>query len=309
MNKKRTRILWLLGASVLLSVIIVLLANMMSGGTAPRARDRATAPPKSTRPADAHPFSGSVNGGLMWEGSPPFQELCKQHGAVIRMGAFRTVLPNPLPGEEYNVALGADMLAGRVLQPGQAFSLNQALGARNRSRGFQEGPAYSGGQVIRVIGGGICKIATTLYNVSVLADVEIVQRRAHSMLVPYVPPGQDATISSGLDFVFRNNTDKPIVLWADTKGRTLFMAMYGGRVPPKVKWHHEVIDRQETWTVYQYNPKLKPGEEKEIVEGAEGVVVKSWLTLEYPGGKVETRQLGIDHYRPMPRVVERGPKV
>lgn len=309
MKKKVARILWPLGASALLSVIIVLLANIMSGGTAPPVRERAAAPSKSTRPAGAHPFSGSVQGALKWEGDSSFQELCKQHGAVIRMGAFKTVLPNPLPGEEYNVALGADLLAGKVLMPGQTLSLNQALGSRSRNRGFQEGPAYSGGQVIRVIGGGICKIATTLYNVSVLADVEIVQRRAHSMLVPYVPPGQDATISSGLDFVFRNNTDRPIVLWADTEGRTLYMAMYGGRVPPKVQWHHEVLERRETWTDYHYNPELRPGEEKEIMDGAEGLVVKSWLTLEYPDGKLETRQLGVDHYRPMPRVVERGPKV
>ena len=43
--------------------------------------------------------------------------------------------------------------------------------------------AYENGQVVDSIGGGVCQLATTLYNASLEAEVEIVQRQNHSMIV------------------------------------------------------------------------------------------------------------------------------
>jgi len=68
------------------------------------------------------------------------------------------------------------------------------------------------------IGGGICQTTTTLYNACLRAELEIVYRRQHSMIVSYVPPSWDAMVdyASGSDFVARNNTGYPIYLEAST---------------------------------------------------------------------------------------------
>lgn len=255
-----------------------------------------------------HPFGRPITETLPWETDAAFQELCAQQGANIRMGAFATTLPDPLPGEEFNFARAAEIVAGHVIQPNQIFSMNSVIGPFDASKGFREGPIYVGGQVARGMGGGVCKMATTLYNVAILADLPILARRNHSMLVPYANPGQDATISSmGIDLKFKNDTGHPIVVWAKTVDYTLYVAFYGQRVPPQVTWHHEVLQVQERPITRRLNPKLAPGEEQVVIPGSEGITVKSWLVLSYPDGRVVTRDLGIDWYRPMPRVVEHGP--
>ncbi|HEX2952540.1 MAG TPA: VanW family protein [Bacillota bacterium] len=257
--------------------------------------------------AREHPLGHAAKGLLVWENDEEFQKRCMEHHTLIRMAAFQTTLPDPLPGEEYNVGLAARMLAGTLVQPGQVFSLNKELGPRTKGRGFQEGPAYSGGQIIRVIGGGICKISTTLYNVAVLANLDIVERKAHGMLVPYVPPGQDATVSFGsLDFKFRNTSGSTILIWSEKLGNTLFIAFYGRKMPPQVKWRHEVLFRQKPPVIYHYNPKLRSRQKRVIQSGAESIRIKNWLEIYYQDGRTERKELGTDYYRPMPEIIEVG---
>lgn len=244
---------------------------------------------------------------LPWESDRKFLDALKKHNAYVRMGAFKTVLPDPLPGEEYNVHLAADMLAGSVIMPGKVFSQNGSIGPYTRARGFREGPTYMGGELVTTIGGGVCKIATTLYNVAIQSNLQIVERHNHSMIVPYVPAGQDATVYYGArDIKFRNNTSGPVMIWARSVDNTLYMAIYGGQKPPRITWHHQTLETRNTYTIYKKNPSLPKGTQKLILEGYNGYTVKTWLTVEMPDGSVKTRDLGIDVYRPMPRVVETG---
>jgi vancomycin resistance protein VanW len=255
----------------------------------------------------SHPYGRAFEGVLMWENDRGFHEFCAKHQTSVRMSAFQTTLPDPLPGEEYNVALAADYLTGKVIYPGAVFSVNATAGPYIKERGFRDGPTYMGTQVIKTIGGGVCKIASTLYNVATLANLKIIERYPHGMQVPYVPPGQDATVSYGnKDLKFINTTREPVILWADTNENTLYMAIYGRTKPPKVTWHHKILHRQITRTIYRCNRKLKPGEEKVVVPGADGLTVKSWLTIQYPDGRIVKKEMGIDYYRPLPNVVERG---
>lgn len=254
-----------------------------------------------------HPYGRPAKGVLPWENNRAFQEFCAKHRISLRMAAFQTTLPDPLPGEEYNVALAADLLAGTVVEPGRIFSMNAAIGPYTKYRGFQEGPAYFGTQVLKTIGGGVCKIATTLYNVTILANLEIIERRPHGMPVPYVPPGQDATVSDGAkDFKFRNNTGQPLLIWADTRDNTLYMAIYGRTKPPRVEWRHQILRRQKNRIILRVNRELPPGTQRVVIPGADGLTVRSWLIITYPDGRKVRRDLGIDTYQPLPEVRESG---
>jgi vancomycin resistance protein VanW len=263
--------------------------------------------PAGTYSLNNHPYGNPVEKApLIWENGPKFKQLSATHQTTVRIAAFQTTLPDPLPGEEFNIELAADRLAGTVVKPAQIFSMNRTLGPYTENRGFKLGPTYQGTKVVKTVGGGICKIATTLYNVAMLANLKIVERRAHGMLVPYVPPGQDATVSdSAQDFKFRNNTGRPILIWAKTIDNTLYMAFYGQTKPPQVIWGHQILNREKTQTIYLTNPGLSPGERKIKISGADGLTVKSWITVKHSTGKTETRDLGIDYYRPLPRVIER----
>ena len=254
-----------------------------------------------------HPYGRVFRGVMPWEHDRRFQEACARNGVSIRMGAFQTTLPDPLPGEEYNVGLAADLLAGTSVAPGKVFMMNSMLGPYSAERGFRQGPAYIGAQVYKVTGGGVCKIASTLYNVVTLANLQVVERHSHSMQVPYVPPGQDATVSTGSkDFKFRNDTPGPILIWADTRENTLYMAIYGRVRPPKVTWQHQILSRQPFQTVVRPNRDLKLGEQKTVIPGADGLAVRSWLMIQQVNGTMVRRTLGVDYYKPLTQVVEEG---
>ena len=246
---------------------------------------------------------------LPWFFNYPKQlvEQCRQLDIHRMAVAFRTILPDPLFGEEENIKVAADYLAGTVVAPGQILSLNNIIGPYTTARGYGEGPTYIANRVVGTIGGGVCKIASTLYNAVVAADLKIVERHPHSMLVPYVPPGRDATIAwGGKDFRFKNNRSTPIVLWAESTGSILYIAVYGQFNPPEVAWHHKELHRQPTWTIEQLNSKLPPGMTRRL-DGSDGVTVQTWIEVSYPDKLKDRRPMGTDYYRPMPNIVELGP--
>lgn len=118
-----------------------------------------------------------------------------------------------------NLRISAREVDGTILQPGEVFSTNAAIGPRSTSRGFRAAHIFMGKKVIEGVGGGICQCATTVYNAAREADLTIVERHSHSLPVSYATPANDATIYWGQkDMKFRNNTPAPIMVRAFLKG-------------------------------------------------------------------------------------------
>ncbi len=255
---------------------------------------------------DVPDISGPVDS-LPWAGDRDFLKAQGEVGTYVLMSAFCAVIENPSPGEESNVHLAAKSIAGILVQPGAIFSQNKALGPYVEGKGYQVGESYAGSQIIHTVGGGVCKIATSLYNVSVSSNLEIVERHNHSMPVAYVPYGQDATVAYGVkDLKFKNNTNFPILIWAEGIGNRLYMSLYGYGKPPIVEWQHKTLKKVQPSKVYKTNPDLAQGEEKVLVEGMEGATVETKLVITYPDGKTESKDMGLSHYLPMPHIIERN---
>ena len=90
------------------------------------------------------------------------------------------------------------------------------------------GGAYSAGELVQNYGGGVCQVSSTIYNVALYANLEIVERYNHSAVVSYVDPGRDATISYGSrDFKFKNNREYAIKLNARATNGILEMEIKG----------------------------------------------------------------------------------
>lgn len=248
-------------------------------------------------------------GPLPWEKDAKFRETIEKHDTTVLMAAFKAVLPVPYKSEGENIALAASQLAGTVVPRGQIFSQNQTLGPYTQNRGYRAGPTYVGNRQITTVGGGVCKIATMLYNVVTFSDLKVLMRHHHSMTVPYVPPGQDATVYYGArDFRFLNNTDGPVVIWCQRVGNTMYMALYGVQESPRVTWHHRVEKRMPFWVQQRHNSQLPPGTVEVVAPGRDGYVVKSWVTVETPDGTVTTKTKGTSWYNASPRIIELGPK-
>lgn len=111
-----------------------------------------------------------------------------------------------------NLKIASKKIDGTIINPGQTFSFNKVVGERTSAKGYKKAPIFAGGGTVNDVGGGICQVASTMYNTALLANVKITERHQHSQRVTYVPLGRDAAIfwSGNQDFKWTNNTNYPI---------------------------------------------------------------------------------------------------
>ncbi len=131
-----------------------------------------------------------------------------------------------------NIQLAASFFNGQVLMPGDKLSYNDTVGRRTIKRGFKVAGVYINGKHDTGVGGGICQVSTTLYNAALFANLGIPQRQNHSLPVPYVPLGRDATVDFGnIDLVLQNTTDAPIAVVSTYTPGALTFRILGQKVP------------------------------------------------------------------------------
>lgn len=127
-----------------------------------------------------------------------------------------------------NLKIASKAIDGTILQPGETFSFNKVVGKRTKAKGYKAAHVFTGpNSMTEGIGGGVCQVASTIFNAVLLSNLQIVERHQHSQRVSYVPLGRDAAIYWGSeDFKFKNNTDKPIMIKMTVKDGKITCALY-----------------------------------------------------------------------------------
>ena len=204
-----------------------------------------------------------------------------------------------------NIALAAKLVDGTVVQPGQTFSLNAAMGPRTANRGFDYAPVIASDNVLRQgVGGGVCQYATTLFNAVFFAGLPVVERDAHSIYISHYPTGRDATVSWGsADFKFKNDTSKIITIRSWISGGALTVALVGktGRtVTYKTSDFYDIQKpahgKSDPRVIYDSD--LGPGVIR-WEKGIDGCSVRVERTVKDAGGKVLFSDTFVSHYDPM----------
>ena len=196
-----------------------------------------------------------------------------------------------------NIKLASSKLNGIILMPGEKMGFNQTVGERTLAGGFQIAGVYLNGKHDTGIGGGICQVSTTLYNASLFANLKILERSNHSLPVPYVPLGRDATVNYGAqNLMIQNTMTTPIAVVSEYQPGKLTFRILGKKVPGlQVKVTQGRIRYSSGSTRREYDPKLPPGTTKTINSG-ESKFVESFRTVYKDGVKVATEKLGDSFY-------------
>lgn len=148
--------------------------------------------------------------------------------ATDLLGTFTTYFGDDGSKRAENVKNGAKKIADTTLMPGKEFSVDQKLEPFTEENGYFESIGYEGDQVVKSIGGGICQVASTLYNAVLLSELEVTTRYAHSLRVHYVEPAFDATVADDtIDFKFKNNLSTPIYIESILSNGYLTCNIYG----------------------------------------------------------------------------------
>jgi len=109
-------------------------------------------------------------------------------------------------GKVENLRRAAWHFDGLVLPADGVFSFWGQLGRPTRGRGFVPGRMLREGCLTAATGGGLCQISNALFAVALEADCAIVERHAHSRIVPgsAAALGRDATVAwNYVDLRFR----------------------------------------------------------------------------------------------------------
>ena len=261
---------------------------------------------------DTDPLSGKTIPLPIHDLEPSITREMLQSKFVLR-GSYTTSFSDSTKNRKYNIRFGAEKINGTILKPGDVFSANETLGTRTRKNGWKNAGAYESGEVVQQAGGGVCQLSSTLYNAALYADMEIVERRNHSMPVHYVDRGRDATINSIgniIDFKFRNNTSSDVIIMAYTTGNTLHMEIYG--VPFETDEYDRIEIRtkqrgsQSIKTVYEYLDDKPASYQKTISKGSKGYTVQTYKDYYSGATLVKTDDLGISKYNMYPKKVQVG---
>lgn len=209
-----------------------------------------------------------------------------------------------------NVEIAARTIDGVILKPGEIFSLNASLGPRSKEAGYQSAPIFVNQTLVKGIGGGICQVATTLYNAVLQTKLEIKERWPHSSPIAYAPLGLDATLMGDTaDLKFLNTTGAAVYISSIAKEGVLTVTLYGASGENGVS--RRIITEKEVVVpplVVKFDQTLPPGESKVVKKGKAGYRVKVYRITETNGQETSREVLSQDYYRPQPTIINSGDK-
>ncbi len=136
----------------------------------------------------------------------------------IEIASYTTTLYDSESNRIYNINKACEVINDTIVKPDEEFSFNNIIGPMDESNGYKKATGFdSDGKLIKISGGGMCQISSTIYNAVLIANLEVVERHPHSRRVNYVPIDKDATIFyPTLDFKFKNNTKDNIKILCST---------------------------------------------------------------------------------------------
>lgn len=230
------------------------------------------------------------------------------------LGSYTTDYSSSTAARANNVRTAVNYINGTVIYPGQTFSTIKVIKDRTEENGYQSAPEYSSGKVVDGIGGGVCQVSTTLYNAVINAELEVVERSPHSMVVHYVPVSRDAAISGTYkDFKFKNNTDVPVYIAGSAEGGCISFKIYGEETRPdnrKIEFQSETTETiQPGDEVVTVDPS-QPASYRVVTQSAHvGYKAKLWKIVYIDGVQTEKILLNSSSYNAEPQYVTVGKAV
>ena len=229
------------------------------------------------------------------------------------IGSFSTTTGSASQGKLQNLKTGVRLTNGTLIMPGESWSMHDALAPFNAENGYTTQIAYQNGGYVQEYGGGICQLATTLYNAALRAEVYVSKRSNHSMTVNYTYWGLDATINDGgsKDLELTNDFDFPIYIEASVGGGYVTYSIWGKETRPSnrtLKFYGVTLSEEYLPDEVTIDPNMAPGTENVVQASSYPKATAQAYKEIYVNGVLQEKiLLHTDKYRASARKVVRGP--
>ncbi len=228
---------------------------------------------------------------------------------TTKIASFSTTYHTSSDARRHNIALAANALDGYVLKRGGKLSFNAVVGARTEERGYKNANVILHGEFVKGVGGGVCQVSTTLYNLALKSGLDVVMSACHSLPVSYVDLGLDAMVSASSDLVIANNTAADVYLSVRAVDGVLTMTAFSKSTESNcnIKIYSVVDKRIEA----SYNTHLVDKVDKDgqayhaiVKEKQDGAIVASYLEY-YSCGKKVRKNLRTSYYKASDGIIEK----
>jgi vancomycin resistance protein YoaR len=234
-------------------------------------------------------------------------EDANKMGIRDKVSGFSTTFSSKQTSRVHNIRTLAAALDGSILAPDQTFSFNDTIGPRTAAKGYKEAPAIVNGELVPSLGGGVCQVATTLFNTIFFGGFEVVERHNHSFFISHYPTGRDATVAwGGPDLRFKNDSDSYLLIKAGTTPGSITINFYGTKRNLKVDYKTVGPNNYRPSTVQTVkDPGLPEGVKKVVDKGFSGRDVTVYRTVTIDG-VVYKKNTFTSKYNPKKTVVHLG---
>lgn len=236
-----------------------------------------------------------------------FEEAC-DYGLVVEISSFTTQYASGAEARNNNIHVASDTLNNSICKAGETWSFLALSGEATPEKGYQGAGAIIGGEYSDAVGGGICQVATTVFNAVYEAGYPVDRRYNHSLYIASYPEGRDAAIAyPDMDLVWRNNTDSDVLLVMSYTNSSVTAKLYG--VDPG----YEVTTQYGEWqtgepykTVVRQSSDYPLGDEFVESSGTDGRSITIVRTVKDKNGNIIQEDEFHSNYKPKNKVVVQG---
>ena len=210
----------------------------------------------------------------------------------------------------HNIHRAADLLNNSIAQAdGGSWSFSGTVGEASEESGFEAAHAIVNGEYDDAIGGGICQVATTVFNAVYEAGYPVTERHNHSLYISSYPTGRDAAIAyPDLDLTWENDSSSDVLVQARYTDSSLTVTLYG--IDPG----YVVTTKTGDWAEGEpYGTKTRVDESEPEgtryvkTAGADGRSVTVHRTVRDRSGNVRHEEDFVSNYAPIDEVIVVGP--
>ena len=233
------------------------------------------------------------------ESEPEFTtEEAEKAEVSEEISAFSTSYSSE-PNRDTNLRVASEKVSGTVVQPGEQFSLNEAIGQRTAANGYRPAGVISGGQMKEDYGGGVSQVSTTLFNAAYFAGFQLDEHQAHSRYISRYPEGRETTLDwQSIDLKFTNDSETPVVLDMYLAGGEVHARVFGVKTVDVESSSSGRFAFISPSTITESGPSCRPQSAREGWS-----ITISRTIKDHDSGSVVKRDEFTTVYRPVNRVV------
>lgn len=156
-------------------------------------------------------------------------DAARDYGLISVISSYETEYTEGATNRNTNIHLAADLIDDSIVKAnGGTWSFNETAGECNEEKGFKGAGTIVGGEIVDDVGGGICQVATTVFNAVFEAGLPVDERSNHSLYIASYPSGRDAAVSwPELDLRWHNDTNCDILLQTEWTDSTITVTLLG----------------------------------------------------------------------------------